>query len=737
MISLSNNIISRLQLDSRTFRAKVTIGNTTYEDIREFSYQSGVESNTSISIGSTFSSMLTVQLADVDRDTIVEGSKLYAYIYIKMDDDPSTFDDDNSYEHFQLGVFNITSAEAVDEDCVIVAYDNFYLCQDLYETEYTEPTTVANLVTEIATACNFTFVSDSMLNVNYDMSVFKGLTYREVLGYLASFVGTNCFFNNVGALTFRWYTNTNRTIDADRYSAPITIGDQDYTIGTIRCNLASKETDEYGIEHDVTSVLESGSTGEILAFNALYMTQAQLDTIKTRMLGSNGFTLRSATVDWMLAEPNFEAGDIVTIEDGEDTYTVPIMRLSFNIDGGCYGYIDSLYESDKDVSSTFEGSIAREIDREYSELGEFKRVVATTIRAQAIETQSLVAESASVINARITNLTVNDLQAGNINTDKFTISSENGGVQISGSTQTFKDENNVVRIRIGRDENDEYTYTVYDPDGVPLMDEEGITTEGIPNETVTGEKIVISGDEGLYHELNTQGEQNEPQQTIYNAFDGSNIIAETITASKISVDDLYALRATIGGTVIDRYSLHTYGKTSATSEADGFFLSSAHDEYALLTDETGKCITTEDGRLIEVKVSEKGDSFAVGGSGGDHIIYHNGNLDIQVRSFRLSNGQTVEEAIQESSDAITESMSSYMNYDNGILTLGDSDSDIQLKLQSDRLSFYNNSAEVAYISDEQLNIYSAEVTHSLTIGRFAFVPQSNNSLSFGLKEELI
>ena len=51
----------------------------------------------------------------------------------------------------------------------------------------------------------------------------------------------------------------------------------------------------------------------------------------------------------------------------------------------------------------------------------------------------------------IANLDVSKINSGDISTNKFRIKSDNGGIEIVGATQQFKDKNNKVRIQMGQD----------------------------------------------------------------------------------------------------------------------------------------------------------------------------------------------------------------------------------------------------------------------------------------------
>lgn len=72
----------------------------------------------------------------------------------------------------------------------------------------------------------------------------------------------------------------------------------------------------------------------------------------------------------------------------------------------------------------------------------------------------------------------------------------------------------------------------------------------------------------------------------------------------------------------------------------------------------------------------------------------------------------------------------YISFVNGEILIGVEGDPISLKLANGRISFQENGAEVAYISDRTLFITDVEILHSLTLGRFALIPRANFNLSF-------
>lgn len=171
----------------------------------------------------------------------------------------------------------------------------------------------------------------------------------------------------------------------------------------------------------------------------------------------------------------------------------------------------------------------------------------------------------------------------------------------------------------------------------------GVTISGdlIEGNTVKAEKLVIKGTDGLYYKLNTDGVTTEAQQTNQNSLDGSVIKAKSITATKISVTDLVAFGATIGGFAITNSALYSGTKASAVNTTRGIYL--------------GK------------------DAQAAIGDGTSYIKYYkdsNGNykLAISADSIDLTSGTNVQtqinaaksaaDAAQEDADALKTRMTS-------------------------------------------------------------------------------
>lgn len=90
-------------------------------------------------------------------------------------------------------------------------------------------------------------------------------------------------------------------------------------------------------------------------------------------------------------------------------------------------------------------------------------------------------------------------------------------------------------------------------------------------------------------------------------------------------------------------------------------------------------------------------------------------------SDSLSETQLTEEQV--------EIVQTYMQLSGGGLLLGKTGNPVTLRILNDRVAFYMNDTEVAYLSNNKLYVTQAEILTKLQIGKFAYEPQTNGNLS--------
>lgn len=88
------------------------------------------------------------------------------------------------------------------------------------------------------------------------------------------------------------------------------------------------------------------------------------------------------------------------------------------------------------------------------------------------------------------------------------------------------------------------------------------------------------------------------------------------------------------------------------------------------------------------------------------------------------------EDLNNGTNANFEEYRKYIRFEDGNIILGEIGNELTLKIEKDKVGFYQNNNLIGYYGNSKFNIVDGEVTHSLMIGNFAFVPRANGSLDF-------
>lgn len=98
-------------------------------------------------------------------------------------------------------------------------------------------------------------------------------------------------------------------------------------------------------------------------------------------------------------------------------------------------------------------------------------------------------------------------------------------------------------------------------------------------------------------------------------------------------------------------------------------------------------------------------------------------------TFTFTELQKVVDENADVADQRYEEITSWIRMENGDIILGEDGNNLVLRLQNDRISFFDQGAEVAYISNKQLFITDANFLNSLQVGNFKWLPRANGNLS--------
>lgn len=121
----------------------------------------------------------------------------------------------------------------------------------------------------------------------------------------------------------------------------------------------------------------------------------------------------------------------------------------------------------------------------------------------------------------------------------------------------------------------------------------------------------------------------------------------------------------------------------------------------------------------------KDDMDAIISSVSTQVEQTKDSLEIQFNQFSADAA-----ALAAGTDANFEEIRKYIRFVDGQIHIGEVGNELELRIANDRLSFLQDGAEVAYLSNRKLYITDTQVLHSLQLGSFAFMPRANGNLSF-------
>lgn len=383
---------------------------------------------------------------------------------------------------------------------------------------------------------------------------------------------------------------------------------------------------------------------------------------------------------------------------------------------------------------------------------------------------------ATIDNLNATNATINNLNAThgefvNLTTDRFTA--------IDGSIQNLEtnkldadsadiryatiDFANIGEAAVERLLSDfglikDLTFS----SGTVTGELNGVTINGdlINANTLKADRLVVKGEDGLYYQLNVKAGGNETvteqftEEELQNGLLGTNIIAKSITAEKVAVDDLVAFDATIGGFNITTDALYSGVKSTVDNTTPGVYMD---DEGQMsIGDDTNylKYYKDADG-TYKLAVSAESIVFGVGSKNletafedvdtsiNDSVGSLRDDLDDAIKKIAtyLTNGSVetlmtqTEEGwgfnIQELSSVIgdhgrtLEYVKITTYNDQPCIELGESDSDYKLLITNENIMFKAGSNTPTHINTNGLVTQDIEVEGDIKQGGYTMMNTSD------------
>lgn len=302
---------------------------------------------------------------------------------------------------------------------------------------------------------------------------------------------------------------------------------------------------------------------------------------------------RTAVVTGNLSSPAARSGDVEDLS-AKVLFVEELMAKKVSTDEleATIGRIETLETDNATIRDTLTAQSAKIDDLETDNATINGTLTAQSAKIDNLETTKLSAEIAEITYATITNLDATNVAIRNLDADygKFkdaTVESFRATEADIESLNTTKLSAEQADIRyanidfsnIGKAAIEQFYATSGIIKDLVIGDQTvtgelvGVTIKGdlIEGNTIKADKLVVKGSDGLYYKLNVSAETVETEQTDQNSLNGNIITAKSITATKISVEDLVAFDATIGGFNITDNAIYSGVKSSIDNTTRGIY----------------------------------------------------------------------------------------------------------------------------------------------------------------------
>jgi len=267
--------------------------------------------------------------------------------------------------------------------------------------------------------------------------------------------------------------------------------------------------------------------------------------------------------------------------------------------------------------------------------------------------------------------------------------------------------------------------------------------------SLTVGELIVKGADGCFYALSiaedgtvtTEKKSVGDADISDNSVSGGKLIEKTITARELNVASIFADEALVGAITaanIDVSSLFAAEAFIAQlnavdisgNESLRLVVDAAKDEAL---DATGEAVAQIALTAEQIRSEVKRDYATA-----DQVSQMNETLSTLAEQSENNFTWTVTKVNEIIEDAAASGsltreqlnlIHTYMRFGEDGLTIGKAGNPLTFRVVNDRLAFYMNDTEVAYLSDNKLYVTQAEILARLQIGKFAYEPQSNGNLS--------
>ena len=542
--------------DSREFESRLLLSGTPLDsDVKSINLMGGSNSENDFSLGSAMSQYIDAVVSIPTR--AIEGREVTWQIGADVE---------GVMQWVDMGIFIVEKPEANEREIKFTAYDRMMKMGMPYFSNLGDNTNTVAMLNEIGQKTGVTIATTSLNAVS--CKKIEGCTYREALSYIAQMHGGFAICGRDGTIYIKTYTDGNYHVEDSRYWDSFDRNEFSYVLQKITCHIGNDE-DGKSISLSVGSgAREISFSNPYMTQSMLNNIWMRLkDYIympgELKFLGDPrvdpwdiltvvGTDGRQFKVPCMNINQYFDGGLTTEVK--------AVGKTEAEVESGFKG--PSSQKQDRFLAefALIEHALINKLDVDTANInyakitaldamgakvqylegdyGDFKVLVAkdfiatdakiANLDATYANVKNLLAGNAGIgdlVNIHLTSdnavidtllvknqianrITVGDLMAGIIYTNKFQIwSDENGGMKMFGATQQWTDAGGNVRMQAGIDADGVFNYYVLDIDGSIMFDAlNGVTTEGIKSPIITDSMVApeagIKGSKVLIDEVN-------------------------------------------------------------------------------------------------------------------------------------------------------------------------------------------------------------------------------------------
>lgn len=370
------------------------------------------------------------------------------------------------------------------------------------------------------------------------------------------------------------------------------------------------------------------------------------------------------------------------------------------------------------------------------------QITAANIESAAIDWASIADLNAAIAKVAVAQLTTANIQQAKI--DWAAISELNASIAKMVNASIGTADIDWARIK------DLTTGTAIIEKGVngKLYVADLAVTEANMASLTVGELIIKGKDGGFYAlSIAEDGSVTTTKKSISNSdvadnsLSGGKLLESTITARELNVASIFADEALIGAITAANINVSSLFASEAFiaqlnaadisgNESLRIMVEEARDEAL---DATGDAVAQIALTAEQIRSEVKRDYASA-----DQVSQMNATLSTLAEQTENNFTWTVSKVNSIIEDAVANQslteeqlalIHTYMRFGEDGLTIGKAGNPLTFRVVNDRLAFYMNDSEVAYLSNNKLYVTQAEILARLQIGKFAYEPQSNGNLS--------